>query len=43
MRWLVDNALSPALADLDSIRKFLEEGSLVVIEENRIRIHSLPI
>jgi predicted nuclease of predicted toxin-antitoxin system len=31
------------LANLDSIRGSLETGSLVMIEENRIRVHSLPI
>ena len=31
------------LANLDSIREFLDQGSLIVIEENRIRVHSLPI
>lgn len=31
------------LANLDSIKGFLEEGSLVMIEENRLRIHRLPI
>lgn len=31
------------LANLDSIKEFLNKGSLIVIEENRIRVHFLPI
>ncbi len=31
------------LANMDSIKEFLDQGSLIVIEENRIRVHSLPM
>jgi len=31
------------LANLQAIQKSLEEGAIVVIEENRIRIRQLPI
>lgn len=49
MKFLVDNALSPQvsasllLSNLPNISEALEQGSVVVIEETRIRIHSLPI
>ena len=53
MRFLVDAALSPArhpkiqvlllLTNLSSIQKPLEEGSIVVFDEDRIRIRMLPI
>ncbi|OGN96551.1 MAG: hypothetical protein A2Z77_00875 [Chloroflexi bacterium RBG_13_51_36] len=51
MKFLVDNALSPLvasglpflLANLASLRRSLEEGSVVVLEDTRIRLRSLPV
>ena len=33
----------PLLSNLPNIEKVLEEGCVAVIEETRIRIHTLPI
>ncbi len=35
--------LSLLLANLPNIREYLEQGSIIVIERNRIRVRSLPI
>jgi predicted nuclease of predicted toxin-antitoxin system len=35
--------LALLLANLDAIRKPLQDGSIVVFEQNRIRVRSLPI
>ena len=52
MKFLVDNALSPSVAELlraaghdafDAISEFLQSGSIVVFEDARIRVRSLPI
>ena len=39
MRFLIDNALSPAVA----VEKPLELGAVVVIEPTRVRVRTLPI
>ena len=38
-----DNQLAFLLANLASLRISLEEGSIVVLEDTRIRVRSLPI
>jgi predicted nuclease of predicted toxin-antitoxin system len=38
-----DNQLAFLLANLASLRKSLEEGSIVVLEDTRIRLRSLPV
>ena len=38
-----DNQLAFLLANLASLRRSLEEGSIVVLEDTRIRVRSLPI
>ena len=51
MKFLVNSALSPLLAaglslllpSLASLRTSLEEGSIVVLEDTRIRVRSLPV
>ncbi len=35
--------LSLLLANLPGIRKYLEQGSIVVIEKDRMRVRSLPV
>ena len=35
--------LSLLLANIPNIRKYLEQGSIIVIEKNRMRVRSLPI
>ena len=41
MRFLVDNALSPIVAE--ALRDALADGSIAVIEAARIRVRPLPI
>ena len=53
MRFLIDNALSPSVADsfrlagfyanLPGLLEALEKGSIIVFDQNRVRIRSLPI
>jgi predicted nuclease of predicted toxin-antitoxin system len=38
-----DNQVALLLANLASLRKSLEEGSIVVLEDTRIRLRSLPL
>jgi predicted nuclease of predicted toxin-antitoxin system len=38
-----DNQLAFLLANLASLRESLEEGSIVVLEDTRIRLRSLPV
>ncbi len=46
MNFLIDNALSPIsllLTHISEIKDALIAGSIVVFEDNRIRIRTLPI
>ena len=38
-----DNQVASLLANLASVRRSLEEGSIVVLEDTRIRLRSLPV
>jgi predicted nuclease of predicted toxin-antitoxin system len=38
-----DNQVAFLLANLASLRRSLEEGSIVVLEDTRIRVRSLPV
>jgi len=38
-----DNQVAFLLANLASLRRSLEEGSIVVLEDTRIRLRSLPV
>jgi predicted nuclease of predicted toxin-antitoxin system len=38
-----EQQLAILLANLEAVRDALEEGSIIILEQNRIRIRSLPI